>query len=157
MKYLAGLLLVALISCSAVGLEQEEKPAAFDFVFSYGVANKNVLDTLQGTYTKDLVKKGTSTTELSLTENEKNQVHTLMKEIGLFGYPNEVEGMNIKPSSGYTFQIFLNGKEQNIHWKGEFNETKTHREFKRLTDTIIEIIRNNEAYQAMPKSDGYYE
>ncbi|MFF2887361.1 hypothetical protein [Paenibacillus sp. NPDC057967] len=156
MKFLAGLLLLALIGCAAVGSEQEEKPVAFDFVFSYGVMNKNVLDTVQGTYTKDLVKNGTSSTKLHLSDNEKKEVYALMQEIGLFDYPNELEGMNIKPSSGYTFQIFVDGKEQNIRWEGEFNETKSHREFQRLTDTIIEMIRNKEAYQALPESDGYY-
>ncbi|WP_133305044.1 hypothetical protein [Paenibacillus pinisoli] len=156
MKILAALLLLSLLSCSPAEPKQSEQPASFDFVFSYGVMNKNVLDTVQGTYTKDLVTAGTATTNLSLTDEEMKQVYELMNEIGLWNYPNEIEGMNVIPASGYHFQILVDGKEQNIHWNGEFNENQTHRGFKRLTSMIIEMVRNKEANQALPESEGYY-
>lgn len=156
MKFLAAVLLLALISCSAAVPKPEGTSTSFDFVFSYGVMNKNVLDTVQGTYTKDLVTAGTASTKLNLTEVEKNQVYELMNEIGLWDYPSEIEGMNIKPASGYHFQIFVDGKEQNIRWNGEFNGAQTHRDFKRLTSLIIGMIRDKEAYQALPENEGYY-
>ncbi|REK77039.1 hypothetical protein [Paenibacillus paeoniae] len=149
MRLLAVVLLLVLVSCS------NEKQ--FDFIFSYGVMYKNVLNTAEETFTKDLVQNGTISTHLTLTASEKEDVYAVMKEIGLFEYPNEVDGMNIIPVSGYTFQISLNGNTQTIHWKGEFNDSRTHKEFKRLTNMIIEIINSKEAYQTLPDNEGYYE
>ncbi|OBR68939.1 hypothetical protein A7K91_15030 [Paenibacillus oryzae] len=152
-KVFTLLLLIILTGCAS----SEEYSDDFNFVFSYGVMNKNVLNTFDNRYTKDLVKDGVRTIELILTKEEKKIIYTYMKEIGLFQYPDEVEGMKMKPDSGYMFEINNDGIKRSINWVGEFNNSERDKEFKHLTRMIIELIESKESYQSLPKSSGYYE
>jgi len=129
----------------------------FNFVFSYGVMKKNVLDTGNNTYTKDLVIDGVRTTELKLTEQEKKDIFSHMSEIGLFQYPEEVEGVYVEPEHGYEFTITINGKVMNINWIGIFNESQQSLEFKSLVDKIINMIQSKDEYKLLPAANGYYE
>lgn len=136
---------------------KNEYPSDFNFVFSYGVLEKNILNTFEETYTKDLVNAGMATTTLNLTNKEKQKIFELMSDIELFDYPEEVEGMNILPASGYVFEITYHGRSKNIRWLGEFNNSKRDRDFETLTKMIIEIIKSKEAYKKLPPAEGYYE
>lgn len=152
-KLIAILLLLIVTGCTKV----EEYSNDFDFILSYGVMNKNVIDTINDRFTKDLVIDGDVTTELILTEEEKREIYLQMKEIKLFHYPSEIEGMNIEPQSGYRFELIVDGKEKSINWRGEFTESKRDKEFENLITMIIEIIKSKESYKALPEPNGYYE
>lgn len=145
--------LLALVGCSRGG---DEYPADFNFVFTYGVMNKNVLDTFSDTYTKDLVMDGLTTTGLTLDNSVKREIYARMKEIGLFDYAERVEGQNMLPESGYTFDIAYGGKRKKITWIGEFADSDRDREFRALTRRIIDAIQSTEAYRALPEGRGGY-
>ena len=49
-------------------------PEDFGFVLKYGVKARNVLDTFEGTFTKDLIRAGTKTTELVLSKVESQVI-----------------------------------------------------------------------------------
>jgi len=142
-----------LVGCSSVS----EYPEDFEFIFSYGVMNKNILNTIDGTFTKDLVIDGVETTALNLSNDEKKEIYTYMKDIGLFQYAEKIEGMNVKPASGYSFLIQYSGKRKIVEWMGLFTNNKRDQEFKELTIRIQEIITSKEEYKALPPSNGYYE
>jgi hypothetical protein len=60
--------------------------------FMYGVMaddsyGRNVLDTLRGTYTKDMVVDETVTTKLMLTDEELETIYRKMVEIDFFSFP----------------------------------------------------------------------
>ncbi|GAA0342200.1 hypothetical protein GCM10008931_36980 [Oceanobacillus oncorhynchi subsp. oncorhynchi] len=49
-------------------------PDDFDFSIQFGVGKNNEINTFEGTVTKDLIENGTATAEISLTEEEMNQI-----------------------------------------------------------------------------------
>ncbi|BBH20454.1 hypothetical protein Back11_17990 [Paenibacillus baekrokdamisoli] len=147
------ILILSIVGCS----DSQVYPKDFNFTFEYGSFYNNILNTFEGTYTKDLVMNGAITTELNLTEKEKKQIYKLMKDINLFNYLNEIEGLVMEPTSGYRFEIQYNGKKKIINWKGEFTDRLRDKEFIKMTTTIIEIIQSKEAYKLLPPIQGSYE
>ena len=152
-KLFALLLLFVVTGCTG----EKDLTSEFEFILSYGVMYKNVLNTIEDSFTKDLVIDGEVTTDLVLTEEEKKRIYLKMKDINLFQYSNEVEGMNMEPQSGYKFELFVDGKVKRVNWIGEFNESETHKEFRDLIKMITEIIESKEAFKSLPKPNGYYE
>ncbi|TVX91522.1 hypothetical protein [Cohnella terricola] len=140
-----------------IGCSKDDYPKDFDFTFKYGVMTKNVLNTFNGEYTKDLAMDGLISINYQLSVNDKKRIFEFMKDIDLFNYPDEVEGLNQLPSSGYEFEIQYNGKKKNIIWNGEFNDELKDQEFKELTRLIIGIIESSEDYRSLPESNGGYE
>lgn len=132
-------------------------PDKFEFTYSFGVRKLNILDTFNDTFTKDLVLDGKATTNLKLTEEEKKEIYDLMVEIGLFQYPETIQGVTIKPEIGYSFEIQVNEEVKRVEWIGDFSDELRHLRFQKLTAFIEEIIRSKEAYQLMPESNGYYQ
>ncbi|MFD2115769.1 hypothetical protein ACFSTH_11150 [Paenibacillus yanchengensis] len=151
------LMLVVLVGCTVSEDATEEYSEDFNFVFAYGVMKKNVLNTFDNEYTKDLVQDGTIKTELILTKEEKQEIFAYMKEIGLFQYPKEITAMNVKPDIGYMFEINNNGIKRQVNWIGMFNNSKRDKQFEQLTSMIIELIASKESFQSLPESNGYYE
>lgn len=58
-----------------------------NIVFKFGVGAKNELDTFNGTFTKDLVIDGTTSTRLALSAEELKQVEQKLVNIGFFNLP----------------------------------------------------------------------
>jgi len=84
--FLLGLV-VLIRSSFLVGLESD-----FNLIFKFGVKGpasepKNVLNTIKGTFTKDMVIDPPVTVKLRLTEEELEIIHRKMVEIGFFQYP----------------------------------------------------------------------
>jgi hypothetical protein len=153
------LLIRCIVFCLLImlmGSSKDEYPEDFNFTFKYGVMTKNVVDTFSDKYTKDLVQDGLVTTGLTLSNDEKKRIYDYMDEIDFFQYPEEIEGMNQIPRSGYFLEIQYNGENNVFKWNGEFNQDKQHQEFRILTKLIIEIIESKESYQSLPDRKGGY-
>lgn len=75
MKLFRNIILVLLIIFSVVGCTStsnenhlpNSKPADFNFIFNYGIGAKSQLNTIEGTYTKDMVLEESITTALKCT------------------------------------------------------------------------------------------
>ena len=61
---------------------------SMNMIFSYGVGSKNVLDTHECTYTKDMLMDPSITVSLKLAGSELDSVYEKMNEIGFFSYPD---------------------------------------------------------------------
>ncbi len=85
------LLIVAIVSSLAdVNSGQEKKqgsPLSFNFVFTYGVNADNVLNTFNGSFTKDLVCDPDTTVALVLAQADLDSIYRKMVEIDFFNYP----------------------------------------------------------------------
>ncbi len=71
------------------GSPQTRLPAENDFslVFKYGVGARNVLDTAQGTYTKDMIEDPPITIELKLTRDDLDRILAKTNDIDFWSYP----------------------------------------------------------------------
>ncbi|WP_219836129.1 hypothetical protein [Paenibacillus sp. R14(2021)] len=151
--FLLILTFIHLLGCSNVDYTKD-----FNFSFKYGVMTKNVLNTFDNKYTKDLVQNGVVTVDFVITKEDKRKIYDYMNDIDIFSYPNEVEGNKMDPASGYILEVQYDGKKKVINWIGGFKEDiDQHQEFKGLTNLIIEVIEKNEVYKSLPKSNGAYE
>lgn len=104
-------------SSMLVGVESD-----FDLIFKYGVKGpdaepKNVLNTVKGTFTKDMVLDPPITVKLRLTDEERDIIYGKMVEIGFFQYPAKFRvhvplGASIcivTPYSSYHFRVVSHG------------------------------------------------
>jgi len=159
-KYVVALVIMSfllILGCSGSMQQADTQyPRDFNFVFNYGVQNKNQLDTFNNTYTKDLIQNGLKKVSFRLTEDEKETIYRKMLAIDLFSYPKYNEGMIFEPTSGFHFVVQHNGEKQTIAWNGGISENPTDQKFGSLVRLVIEIIESHKEYKALPKAKGGY-
>lgn len=87
---LAGLTIL-FTSCAAPATTAVFTPRHSDmnFIFKYGIGAKNILDTFQNKFTKDLIQAPSVTTALYLTDEDMERIYQKMVEINFFSYPDE--------------------------------------------------------------------
>jgi hypothetical protein len=138
----------------------EKKPLDFGFVLNYGVEAKNQLDTEKGTYTLDMVTEPSVTINLKLSEEEINEIYTLMKKLDILSYPdvfNPKSNTMQTPFSTYSMKIIVDGKKKDIYWKDEnVSESKVAVRLRDLINRIHEIVIGKEEYKKLPQPKGGY-
>ncbi|MCD9020571.1 hypothetical protein [Cohnella silvisoli] len=145
-------ILCSLLLLSACSKNKDE----FNFIFSYGVYNKNELNTFTNKYTKDLVNDGTVTTKLTLTKEEKEKIFNCMTEIRIKDYQGINHGLEFEPESGYSLEIQLKEEGIKVIWKGGFKDEQKDENFKKLTTLIQGIIESHDEYKKLPNANGGY-
>lgn len=142
-------------------LMPEEKPSDFYFVLNYGVVPTNQIDTLKGTFTKDMVTIAPVTTTLILSDEEINEIYTQMRKINILSYPNNFKpesNMFVTPFETYSIKIFFNGIEKSIYWEDEnLSKSKKAVELRNLFKRIEEIIYAKDEYKNLPRAQGGYD
>ncbi|MDQ0116271.1 hypothetical protein [Paenibacillus harenae] len=126
-------------------------------MMKYGVMYKNELNTHENTFTKDLVMNGVVTTDLTLSEQQMNDIQNLMEQMDIETYRGTNEGNIMEPSSGYQFDIQWKGKPLLVDWRGVFGDDKKAEQMRKLTQLIIGMIESNDAYKKLPAIRGGYE
>lgn len=163
--YLYMVLLAFLLAgCNSTSIKNQlptSKPKDFNFVFNYGVNAKNQLDTVKGTYTKDMVLDPLITTDLKLSDEEMSTIYSEMKKINILAYPenfNPKTNVSQTPFSTYSIKIITSGIEKNIVWKDEnVAETKDAVQLRELFKKIVDIIMSKEEYKKLPDAKGGYD
>ena len=137
----------------------------FNFIFKYGVTGRNILDTYQGTFTKDMVTAPGITTDLTLTVEEMDSIYLKMVEIDFFHYPEEFKVIvpegeltgTVTPYSSYYFEVEYGPDIKILAWEDEITnpDAKADR-LRELINLIIGIIESKAEYQALPEPSGGY-
>ena len=187
MKKLLVILLFALLCISATSCADRQAPPApssptealttpaptmpedFDFVLSYGVGGKNVLDTYKNKFKKDLVMDGTATINYTLPDEAKREIYASFLKHGVHEMPelltNETRDgkymMEPSPSYKMFFTYTAGGVTHSVSWpKGRGD---TLRELPNQNNNFISFVRGvarymekTEEYAAMPKAEGGY-
>jgi len=149
-----------------VGVESD-----FDLIFKYGVKGpddepKNVLNTIKGTFTKDMVVDPSITVKLRLTDEELRRIYEKMVEIGFFHYPAKFRvhvplGASIcivTPFSSYHFRVVSHGVVvKQLRWDDEIcNDNERAESLRGLVRLICEIIESKAEYKKLPKPRAGY-
>ena len=165
-------ILIIILACLSIGLlmlfpscQDNQQESSFNFIFKYGVTARNVLDTFQGTFTKDMILDPSITTELILTDAEMDSIYQKMVEIDFFSYPDEFEvdvsgseliGI-VTPYSTYYFEVEYASGTKELKWEDEITNTDEEADkLRELIDLIINIIESKAEYQALPTPSGGY-
>jgi hypothetical protein len=159
----------------------EQRKSDFNFILSYGVVDyitiipldymkrgKNVLNTLEGTFIKDLVLKGPVKTRLTLTEEEMNEIRKVIDKEDILSYPEDLKyEMPVFPDIIGVLTIYKDGHPKTIEWTPlpkAFIERAMKENNKRqriiilneLADKIRNMIEEKDQYKRLPKAEGGY-
>ena len=178
---IAILFTVTFAGCGGSQKLPAEMPKDFGFILRYGVDGKNILNTFEQTYTKDLIMKGTISVKLSFTVPEMKKLYDTMMSIRIMSFPPSIQrrGMevhtSINPDSSYTvtgiftketphsfdaLEVRMNGAHNSI-MSDQFNcfdaeDPVRCRDFEFLVRLIQEILERKKEYRDLPKAEGGY-
>lgn len=132
-----------------------------DIVFHYGVRGRNKLNTVEGTFTKDLIGDPPATTDLRLTNEEKQAILEKAREVGFFSMPAvlrpETATCRRTPCSKDSLSIDAGKLHNTVQWDDcVCNEMKERDRMDELGNFIRKIIEGRREYQALPKARGLY-
>lgn len=142
-----------------------QRPANFDLMLKYGVGAKNIVNTLDDTFTKDMVLDPSITVDLALTPHELNLIYQKMIEIDFFAYPDVFvipiapgcPGGGMAPSSSYAFEVVAGDQTKTLAWNDSITNQNTQAEKLRdLINLIVTIVESKQEYQELPEPRGGY-
>ncbi|NLC45114.1 MAG: hypothetical protein GX783_12645 [Clostridiales bacterium] len=167
MKKLSYMLLILtvflLVACG------QNTPTDLNFTLKYGVGAKNIINTYDSSYQKDLIAEGIEETELRFTDEEIQQIYNKMKTINILDYPSDYkphysdnpkpdEDRTVEPHYTYILDMNIDGVTKNIVWvDSNYSETTEAKDLRDLFIYIDEVIRNKEEYKKLPEAVGGYE
>ena len=157
------LVLTVLVGCSANQMPTE-KPKDFAFILKYGVGAKNVLNTKDGTFTKDMISSGTKTTDLKLSDDELVTVYNDLRKINIMDYPEVfkpdrfvITQRSVSPNLTYELTIVYSGKQKTVFWNDEsLSEESEAKLLRGMIDRVRSIIESKDEYKKLPEPQGGY-
>jgi YVTN family beta-propeller protein len=136
----------------------------FKMIFKDGYDDTgDILDTFNGTYTRDMISCTDVTVDLTLTPEELNTIYQKMNDINFFNYPdNFFVATNTleSPHPSYYFKVEYDGKIKELSWEdyGGFPSQKPDQDkvnnLHGLIRLIEGIIKSKDAYKNLPKPCG---
>ena len=162
---IASLALVVALLGTVGCFNRTPEESNFNLIFKYGVGAKNILDTFQGTYTKDMVMDPSITVELSLSEEEMDRIYQKMVEIDFFNYPDKFS-VSVPPSESfgiltpypsYYFKVEYNSQIKELWWEDEIhNKDEKADRLRELIKLITDIVESKEEYKKLPSPRSGY-
>ncbi|MBC9785542.1 hypothetical protein H1S01_13625 [Heliobacterium chlorum] len=160
---IALILLVAILTgCTSPKATPENvaMPDNFGFILKYGYGpKKNELNTMEGTFTKDLVMIDPVSTELRLTTDEMKSIYEEMVKIDILSYPDEFspDSVGPRPAQSYEFTVRFGNTTKRILWKEvSYSDSKQAVQLKNFIRKIIDIIESKEEFKRLPQAQGGY-
>lgn len=122
---------------------------------------RDVVDTFNGTLTKDLVLDGTVSIRFFLTEAEQEQVLTVLTDEGYFTLPDTVHstpGVMIDPDPSPDFlRVQANSLDKTVVWNYPLEPSDEHGQaVVRIVMAIREIVEARSEYKQLPPARGGY-
>ena len=166
MKRVVVLVLFSLLNLEEAHSQQDSaRPVDFNFVLNDDVA---VLDTFQGTYTRDSDQpKVAVTITLKLTDNEMDEVFRALVRIDFWNdrkyprvfssWPSPTPRQSVlvqAPASHYVFTVTSMGRIKELNWLDNVIEPKypPADELRAVFKTIFGFAQSKPEYKALPPS-----
>lgn len=167
--FISVVLAVLLLSagCSLINPAKESKTGQGEklkILFAYGVERRNVLNTFEGTYTKDMIMDPPLTINMTLSGEELDAIYAKMLDIDFFNYPGEFrvpprDGVSeiITPYSSYYFKVQYDSEVKELSWEDNNTiENEDAQKLRELISLIREIAETREEYIKLPPPRGGY-
>lgn len=168
-RYFPLLFLVLIMLGFGIGyvlLSQQNKmpetmPADFAFSIKFGITSKNEINTFNGTFTKDLIAKGTATTHLTFTKEEMESIYAKVREFNILEPKRLIPRVKTGEKTPYSedyWKIRMNGQMYEFYWTDRYlGMTKDGEELQEVREFIFDIAKNKEEYKKLPEAEGGYE
>ena len=141
-------------------------PVVKGFVFSWGVHQpKNVLDTVRGTFTKDMVLASPLTVPFRLDPAEAADVARRAAAIGFWSYPSHFvshgSGPRFEPPAGFensaSLTVVTDQGSKTVEWSGGYYANDSRAEALRgLEEYITRLVVSKPEYKLLPPAEGGY-
>ncbi len=145
---LVSLVLIIIVGGCAQKIETPSEPASqYDLYYSFGVGEKNILDTKNNLYVKDMVCDPSKKYDFQLTGAEKTKIYNSILENDLFNIKDEFTEncdwrgcQEVTPLSISTLKITVDSKTKTIKWRANYIN-KDDPELKRFRN-VVNVIQN---------------
>jgi hypothetical protein len=142
----------------------------FSVIYAYGYHMRNILNTVNNTYTHDMVVDPPVVINLTLSELELSTIWNAAQDNKFFRmknltdfcplYPSSSQCANIIPEKEYRLTITANGQNQTVMLRQNYELNQGQdpdlRRFKNITATINSVLSQREELQDLPKPKGGY-
>jgi hypothetical protein len=149
-------LLFILLACAALGVATQA--SSIEVQFYYGVEARNKLDTIRGTFTKDMVCDSSITIPFDLTQTELASIFAKADSIGFFQMPANIVIEHprcwLTPCSKFYLRIKTYNTDHSVSWDNCFCEEGSV--LMELRTFIIEVIESRREYRVLPKARWQY-
>jgi hypothetical protein len=157
-----GVLLLVLLVGSilvGIGLQRVFSQPTFNVIFRYGHEGKNILNTFNGTFTKDMIVDPSITTNLVLTQDEMNSIRSMMDTVRFFSVSQSdlVQTARIFPTRGYSLSFQNSTLTKELSWPyGADLNVESGSRLENLADLIIGIVQSHQEFKMLPEPNGGY-
>jgi hypothetical protein len=173
-----SILFAVIFVCSAVSQKlPPDMPKDFGFTLRYGYYGKNILNTCDQTFTKDMILQCPVTVNLAFTKTELKKVYDKIMELGIMCFPGSIypeesvlskwkdadRKIDLRKSHPITVEqlrVRMNGVERELSFiigicRGP-NGRIPYTPFHLLIQLIQEILFNKMEYRDLPSVDVVY-
>nr|WP_144929110.1 hypothetical protein [Paenibacillus bovis] len=153
------LLSLVLTACNSQNQVLPEKmPDDFGFSLKYGVTLANELNTYDDTFTKDLIERGSVTTDMVLSNEELEVIYEKFRSADVLGLPEVRNSSSCqKPFSRYELSMTVDDEEYNLKWDSSCESKALNKWESTLNYINKEIIYPKEEYQSLPEATSGYQ
>jgi hypothetical protein len=138
----------------------------FEFKLTFNTFGKDVIDTYNNTYTKDLVLDGTKTIFFEIPFETKKEIYYLLKEVNISEFPENIDlpDFYTSPECTYHLSAVIDGKSISVNWEnglysydGKIQLPDLNIRFLRVIEYVSAYIYSTEEYRKMPEAKGGYD
>lgn len=129
----------------------------FEFHLKYGVGKKNEINTKNQELVKDLQNgEMVTVSDFQFSEEELNRIYKAMIFANYLSEVNLSDSCNQKPYESYELTVWINSGERHFEWT-ECDKSPDGKKMSAMKDQILETLKQNETYKALPLSKGSNE
>jgi hypothetical protein len=144
------------------GATKANSSSDFNLVFKYGIGGKNVLDTFENKFTKDMIAAPSITVDFKLTPAEMESIRQKINELDLLNKESKVGDMNVgmTPCSNYYLKLQDGAVAKEIAWGREVSWDNCSGEisiaYGQFSDFMINLIESKKEFKDLPEAQGGY-
>ena len=154
--------LIGLVACAspAPTPNPPRQEQNFAFTFEFGSCNNDILDTFNGTFTKDMIVEPDVTIPFQLSNSQLTIIFQKMSEISFFDYPDvffiptregETVGI-VTPAMQYRITVRNGDLTRSLSWLDEIIDPTTPKaeNLRALFRLIMDMIQESPEYKNLP-------
>lgn len=137
----------------------EEMPEDFNFILKYGYEARDILNTYENTYTKNMIMNDDETIEMVLSDEEMKAIYDKMKATDILNSAeNASEFQCVDPHEENILHLTLDGEVYQREWITSYCNDTPDKKLKDFTEFLHrEIIMIKEEYNDLPEPSGGYD
>lgn len=137
----------------------EEMPEDFDFVLNYGYEARDVINTYENAYTKNMISADDETVEMIFSDEEMQTMYEKMKEADILkSTENAAKSQCADPYETNKLEMTMNGEIYEREWITSYCDNVPDNKLKSFVEFVHkEIIVMKEEYKELPEPSGGYD